>query len=964
MDRTVDMADDDTRLIYVSGECEIDLARRELRVLGSAVPVGGRAFGIVEALARAGGRLVTKNELMDRIWPGAIVMDATLHVHAAAVRKALGPYRDLLKTDSRRGYRLLGDWTVHRLDAATPALASQQMLVARQAPATNLPPPATRLIGRSAAVRRLLDLISAYPLVTLTGSGGIGKTTLALEAARRVVGEFTDGGCLVELASLSDPELVPSAVAGALGLSLGPDVNSAEAIVRAIGAKQLLLVLDNCEHVIDAAASLAEMVVRHCPRATILATSRELFRIEGECAYRVSPLEVPPIEQVGPGQILGHSAAELFIARARELSSKCPALPQNLTAIAAICRRLDGIPLAIEFAAARAATLGIEQIEAGLRDRFALLTSGRRSTLPRHRTLRAVFDWSYQLLPAAEQLLFRWLSVFPSGFSLTAAIEILADRQTRSSIIDGVSGLVEKSLLNVDETAAAVVYRMLETTRDYAYGKLAESGEAHTAMRRHAVHVRNTILRVPPEAGAGDVAAASLHGAAVLRTEEIHNVRAALDWCLSADGDVGIGLEITAAYARTWLHMSLMTECRARMEAALGHLDQASHLTSDLIMQVYVALSIAVIHTTGLVEDTQALLRKVIEIADSTPDDRIRLRALWAIWDYHSNSREYTTALQTARKFHEQADRLGDRSAVVVANRLLGHSLHYHGEQAAARHHLEQVLQLDIGRRRDRTVWFQYDQRVLAGAILARVFWLLGYPDKAAAAMEACCAEATELRHRLSQCYVHALTAFPLACLTGNVAAAQQALDVCAQVASESHLVFYQNWSQCLRGILLIEQKDFSAGTAVMSDTLPILGRVGARQPEFQIAFAKGLAGTGDLTRALDVLRTAVAQAESDGEYWCLPELMRIWSEIVIAQDHHGGDSAERQLRRALHLARAQGARSWELRTAISLAKYLKSRGGRQHESRTILGSVFEQFTEGFATADVKAAANLLASLQ
>jgi predicted ATPase len=379
-------------------------------------------------------------------------------------------------------------------------------------------------------------------------------------------------------------------------------------------------------------------------------------------------------------------------------------------------------------------------------------------------------------------------------------------------------------------------------------------------------------------------------------------------------------------------------------------------------MQLYIALSIAVVHTTGLVEDTQASLEKALESAGSSVDDATRLRALWAIWDYHSNSREYTKALHTARKFHRLAARSGDRSAVVVANRLLGHSAHYHGEQATARLHLEQVLKLEAEPGWARTVWLQYDQRVLAGAILARVLWLLGYPDKAAATAEACCAEAAELSHRLSQCYAHALAAFPVACLIGNLAAARQALDVCVRVASENHLPFYQSWSQCLRGALLVEQKDFGEGIAVLSGALPVLGRVGSRQPEFQIALARGLAGTGDFTRALDILGAALTHAESDGEHWCIPELLRMRSEILISQDQDGSDAVERQLRNALRLAREQGARSWELRTATSLARYLKSRGDRQHEARAVLDSVVDRFTEGFATTDLLTARKWLAN--
>lgn len=281
------------RLVHASGECEIDLARRELRVLGSPVPMGGRAFEIIEVLARSAGALVSKDELMNCIWPGAIVMEGTLHVHAAAIRKALGPYRGLLKTASGRGYRLLGDWTVRHHDAASPPVGVQRMRGGGNAPVTNFPATVTHLVGRTTAVARLRDLISAWRVVTLTGPGGIGKSSLALKVAHGLVGEFAGGGWLVELASLSDPALVPPAVAGALGLKLGGGEISPEVVARAIGEQELLLVVDNCEHVIDAAADLVERLVRLCPRVTILATSREVLRIAGENVYRVPPLNVP-----------------------------------------------------------------------------------------------------------------------------------------------------------------------------------------------------------------------------------------------------------------------------------------------------------------------------------------------------------------------------------------------------------------------------------------------------------------------------------------------------------------------------------------------------------------------------------------------------------------------------------------------------------------------------------------------
>src|SRR5246127_1420316 len=280
-------------LVYTYDQWEIDLGRRELRARGIAVPLGGRAFEIVTVLVQSATELVTKDHMMERVWPGAVVGEGTLHVHISAVRKALGPDRGLLKTASGRGYRLLGSWTPQQREAASPVYSSPTR-TSESPPANNFPPLITRLIGRTAACEFVRDLVSAYRVVTLTGPGGIGKTSLAIKAVRYLLPDFEDGAWIVELASLSDPGLVPSTVASTLGLKLAGEI-SAESVARAVGGRHLLLVLDNCEHIIDAVANLAETLTRLCPRTTIVATSREILRIDGESVYRVPPLDVPAL---------------------------------------------------------------------------------------------------------------------------------------------------------------------------------------------------------------------------------------------------------------------------------------------------------------------------------------------------------------------------------------------------------------------------------------------------------------------------------------------------------------------------------------------------------------------------------------------------------------------------------------------------------------------------------------------
>ncbi|HUD57998.1 MAG TPA: winged helix-turn-helix domain-containing protein [Acetobacteraceae bacterium] len=440
------------------GRFRLDAHRRELLADGLAVPIGSRAFDILIALVEAGGRLVTKDELLRSVWSGTVVEEHNLQFQISTLRKALGPDRDFIKTISGRGYRFVADIIDPAAPEEAPSSVSAALLARRpdRFPLTNLPAPMSELVGLDAAVQQVQELLTERRAVTLTGPGGIGKTTLALEAARRMFPAFNGDVWLVELASLSDPDLVPSTVARAIGLKLASGEISSEAAARAIGERKLLLVLDNCEHVIDAAASLAEAVVRLCPAASVLATSRETLRIAGEYIFQVPALHVPPPHQDGPDLVLRHSAAQLFVARAQALRSDFSPNDEGLSAIAAICRHLDGIPLAIEFAAARAAALGVQQVASGLEDRFRLLTAGRRPALPRHQTLRATLDWSYDLLSDAERRLLRRLAIFPSGFTLDAATAILHDiADAVSSVVVGIANLVAKSLVVLDGSAAA-----------------------------------------------------------------------------------------------------------------------------------------------------------------------------------------------------------------------------------------------------------------------------------------------------------------------------------------------------------------------------------------------------------------------------------------------------------------------------------------------------------------------------
>jgi predicted ATPase/DNA-binding winged helix-turn-helix (wHTH) protein len=948
--------------LYESGEWEVDLARRELRARGIPVPIGGRAFEIIEVLVQSPGELVTKDDVMGRVWPGAIVEENTLQVHISAIRKALGSDRGLLRTVSGRGYRLLGNWVAKPEDIATDAVDSGQSQTLAETFPSNLPAPGSELIGRIAAVQYLRDALSAYRAVTLTGPGGIGKTRLALEVARGRPPGHGSAGCLVEMGSLADPNLVPSAVAGVLGLKLGGDEISAESVARAIGGNKLLLVLDNCEHIVDAVASFTETVVRMCPRTTVLVTSRELLRIEGEYVYRVPPLELPASDPEEAGNVPRQSAVQLFLARTQALHVDFSSDPENIPAIAAICRRLDGIPLAIEFAAARAATLGLREVASRLDDRFQLLTSGRRTALPRHQTLRATLDWSYELLAEREQCLLRHLAIFAAGFTLRAATAIVSHNATVAlTAVEGIANLVAKSLVIPDGPVSTGRWRLLETIRAYAIEKLTESGEAELAARRHAEFFRDlfapaaTASRLRPSIENMD-----------RQVQELDNVRAALDWSFSPAGDPAVGVVLAAAYTPVWIHFELMVECRERAERALECLGPGVDLTAPLRMQLHIGLGLALIFTMGSVARARIALANALEIAESLDDIDAQLWNLWAMWGLSLNIGECREAQSSAERFSRVAPRTGDLADMLVADRLMGAALLYGGKLQEARFRFERVLEHYVAPRdRRHRILFHSDQRMLARAMLARVLWLQGFADQARGTALAGVDDAQASGYELSLCWVLYYAVYPISLTTGDPVAAERAVTMLVRLATRHNVAFWKAVARCLEAKLLIKRGEIANGSALLRAALETCGTNGWTicYPEFLGVLAESLATLGKLTEALVTIDQALATADHGGERWYVAELLRIKGELLIQQPGARSISAgEACFFEAREVARQHDALFLELRVALSLARLMASQN-RPDNARQVLKPVYDRFTEGFDTPDLRAANALLESL-
>ena len=442
--------------------------------------MGGRALDILQVLVQRAGNVVSKDELIALVWPTSVVEEINLRVHIAALRRALGDGQDgqrYIVNIPLRGYSFIA--AVQRVPAST--LASIETV---QKPQHNLPARLSPVIGRDSLVGSLVRQLPVRRLMTLTGPGGIGKTTVALRVAELLLQHYQDGVWLVDLAVIDDPAQVVDHLTRALELGVGTTLET-------WAQRHALLVLDNCEHLLERCRTLVEDLLMAAPRLSILVTSREPLQAQGETVQRLPPLAVPPASALhSVAEAMGYSAVQLFVNRARARQQGFVLREQDLKVVREICRRLDGLPLAIELAAAQIDALALVGLQAQLGNCFQLLTQGRRTAVPRHQTLKAALDWSYEQLSPLEQTVLQRLSVFKMAFTLDAAIGVISCAALLPArLIEGVESLALKSLLSLEQGGGLARYRFLNTTRTYALEKLEGSGELRTVEMRYARYI-------------------------------------------------------------------------------------------------------------------------------------------------------------------------------------------------------------------------------------------------------------------------------------------------------------------------------------------------------------------------------------------------------------------------------------------------------------------------------------------
>jgi predicted ATPase/class 3 adenylate cyclase len=557
----------------------------------------------------------------------------------------------------------------------------------------NLPQPLTSFVGREREVEAVAHLLAKNRLVTLTGVGGIGKTRLSLQVAAQVMHAYPDGVWLVELASLADARLVPEAVASVVGVKEEAGRPVAEALARFVRDRQVLIVLDNCEHLLQACAELASALLQAGAKAQILASSREPLHIRGEASFPVPPLPVPdPFRAFMRDTLEQYSAAQLFVERAVAAQPAFAVNEENAAAIAGICQRLDGIPLALELAAARVRALSVEQIATRLTDRFRLLTGGDRTALPRQQTLRALIDWSYDLLGDEEQVLFRRLAVFAGGFTLEAAEAVAcASDVERNAVLDLLAQLVEKSLVGVDKDSGR--YRMLETVRQYAEQRLEASGEAASVRTRHLNHfvalLDSTLPRLfGPRQGMW----------LVQLDLERENVLAAHAWSERAEDGAALDLRLAHVMRQYLTNRGLMKLALQLTHEALARPGAARRDAA----RSRACFDAGWVHCgMGQYAAAQALLEEGLAIARETGDTELVARILLPLGFAALGQGDRAAARGYLEEAVVLAREQGDRREIAAAVNALAQFHRSGGDPALAQSLYEQVLAitLDLGDR-------------------------------------------------------------------------------------------------------------------------------------------------------------------------------------------------------------------------------------------------------------------------
>ena len=948
---------------YLFGPFTIYPAKRVLLNGERPLPLGSRAFDLLVHLVSNAGEVMSAKALMDCVWANSVVDPASLRVHISLLRKTLktAGCGDYVQNVPLRGYCFVAPVTtlnepvvaddrhVSTAPPPPPSLAPT-LVLPRPLPSSSL------LLGRETTLVELASKLQKWRCVTLVGPGGIGKTSVALALPPRLSEHYKDGTVFLDLSPVADPAHLPSALATQLGLALDPR-DPMHTIGQWLTERQVLLIVDNCEHLIDTVASFVENLLGLCANVQILATSREPLRISGETVVRLPPLAFPPVHGNLDGHAQDCSAVRLFAVRAGQCDDHFVLSKDNLPLVAEICRRLDGIPLGIELAAANTSTFSLEQIAGHLDERLSLLVHGRRTALPRHQTLRATMDWSFRLLASQEQALLARLAIFRGWFSLDAAMAVgltaplaIGERAaTASEFAECMHGLISKSMLTMDVIDDKVQYRLQESTRAYAREQLIARDQLSETAQRHTTFLIR-MFDMPAEQRDSQPATFWIER----YSGYLDDLRAALTWSLANDGAPTLAIQLVASSAPLWFARTLLAEFLSYAErAAALHVSGVEAQPVELL-RLYEAMGHAIWHVRGDVVRMTAAFTFSGEIAERNGLRSHQLRSVLGQWLGCVTAADYAGSRRLAERFGQLMPTAPPRDLDILHGRMMTLGLHLAGEHHAAVDHGLRVLQHPaVISSTSTNTGIQFDQHVASLAVLARVHWVRGEADTARECARQATDRARELEHAVSTCFAIAFGAGPVAAWCGDFGTMREDARVLVTSASHQSLRLWQNFGNA-----------YELAASIQDGVRPWDAMATAELARYATAgLLKHNLFTFSPRFAFD---SALDELAPGPDSWCAPEMMRL---RVLRLLQRGEPVAERvqsllhMLQQSIALAQSQHALSWELRSTSTMAELLHA-DGRDSEAIDRLAAVLEKLVEGANTADVRSARLQLSRLQ
>lgn len=940
-------------LTFCFGPFRLVPGRQLLLLDGRPVKLGGRAFELLRLLLDRRGELVSKNELMAAAWPGTFVHDSNLKVNMWSLRRSLGDTQIeplYIATVARRGYKFISDVEVGIGEIKEEPAQADPLPCSR-------PPLPRGIVGREEDIAEIGDLLVEDRHVTLFGAGGIGKTTVALAVAQAFSSRYRDSVCFVDLATISDPTLFGAALVTALGIRGNTDIGLA-AILDYLRPRQMLLILDNCEHVLPAATIFASKFVMDTSPSRLLATSREPLGTATEHVVRLGPLSSPSSEHgLSVDQAVRFPAVELFVRRAAEWSDY-EFVDDDCKAVAAVCHSLDGLPLAIELAAAQIGRFTPRELLVILDQKLRFSAARVAGASPRHETLMATIEWSFRLLSQKEARLFALLSVFSDGFEHEDAIYVAETAGLAPiDVVTALGSLVAKSLLSAQVRGASLRYRLLDSTRRYAAEQRQVDPACSQAMRRHAEWTvvlyeqseKEWNWREPTD-----------------WTERylgrIADLRSALSWSFSEQGDAILGIRLTVAAITLWSETSILSEAQARLEVALA---LAKRLPCDDLSKAKLACALgwSLFYARKSSNENEVAWLDAIAFARRADSTDYQQRALVGFAYYLLQIGKIARAIFYLEEATSLADRDPDSTATSEADKALAWARAFAGELSKSRPVLDRLASThSLARARSRKDANEVYRFIAVRTNMPFVVWMQGQADYAARLAREAVDAADRGGHWVSQSNALGLAALPISLEIGDLDALDMFTERLRRNLGRERILRWVSveryFSACLRD-LRGDPRAVEDIRAAIDELIEcrFLMRIGS-----YLAFlARAYLRQDKIAEARNAIRRAIDYQERQGERWCRSELLRVDASILL----RAGDTAraEELLKRALAEARDIGALTFSLRIATDLAAHWADTG-REKDAVQLLAPIVAQFSEGFGSQDLVRADRLLTQLE